>query len=116
MALTELSKQIASSRVGYSGIFFLVFVLLNLGVHLTYQRIGRISFSYLALSLPFVEYSRDLTGNAFLGLLTFAILCFAILLGVVRLFGTKLELLGWLLLVILLLAALPIFDYRRIFI
>lgn len=117
MLASHLSRKMASARTSYSIALSAGFLLLNLSVHCTYKWTGRISFSYLSLTLVFEDGLTHLTGApSFLGVLLFALFTIVLLRGILMLFGTKMQGLGWALLVMLLLSALPIFEYSRIFI
>ena len=104
----------AASKGTYTIILFLLFGFLNLLVDFTYKGTGRISFSYLSFVLVFAEYSKNLTGSPVVGTVVFGLFMIVLLRGIVATFGTRMQIVGWLLLIIIFFSALPIFDFRRI--
>jgi hypothetical protein len=110
------SERMASSKGKYTVVLFLLFSFLNLLVHLTYKWSGRISFSYLSLRMPFEGYLTNLTGQPGVGVVVFGLFTIALLRSILEMFGTKMQTVAWLLLILMLVSALPIFDFRRIFI
>ena len=116
------SKKMASAKWTYALSLVMVFFTMNLLVQFTYQWSGKISFSWLILSIVFVGYWTNLThlsgevGGVVSGVILFCIFAAALFRGVLALFGTRVQIIGWILLFVLLISALPIFDFRRIFI
>ena len=94
----------------------MAFLFLNLLVHLTYRWSGRVSFSYLSLRLIFEDGLTNLTGQpGLVGVLLFCLFTMALLRTILAMIGTKIEILAWLLLLVILASSLPIFDFKRIF-
>jgi hypothetical protein len=108
--------RMASSKGTYTVSLFLLFCLLNLLVHFTYKWSGRISFSYLSLRIAFEDYLMNLTGHQGVGVVVFCLVTFALLRGILAMFGTRMQVIAWILLGLILFSALPILDFRRIFI
>jgi hypothetical protein len=46
------------------------------------------------------------------GVILFCLVATTLLRGILAMFGTKMQILGWLLLLVLLISGLPIFDYK----
>lgn len=121
MLMTEWSRKMASAKWTYTAVLTTVFLILNLLVHLTLHQIGRISFSYLIFGFLFQDTLRSLTNLSYVlsfqvGAVSFCIFAVALFRGILGLFGTKVQIMGWILLVVTFISALPIFDSRNIFI
>ena len=119
MFMTEWSRKMASAKWTYTAVLATTFLILNLLVHLTLQRIGRISFSYIIFAFFFQEPLRSLANLSYVmafqvGAVSFCIVAVALFRAILALFGTKGQIMGWILLVVLFISALPIFDYRKI--
>jgi hypothetical protein len=116
MRAAAWSRQMATSKGIYTMVLFFVFAILNLLVHFTYEWSGKISLSYLSLRLVFEGYFTRLTGQPIVGVLMFCVFTIILVRGILAMFGTRMQIIGWLLLLVLLVSALPIFSYRSIFI
>jgi hypothetical protein len=121
MLAADWSHKMASSRGTYTVVLVLVFFILNLLVQFTYKWSGKISFSWMILTLMFQGFWMNLTHlsgevGVVSGVILFCIIATALFRGSLALLGTRAHIIGWILLVVLFVSTLPIFDYRKIFI
>ena len=119
MLAADWSRNMASSKGTYTIVLAMVFLILNLLVQFTYGWSGKISFSWIILAFVFQGLWMNLTHlsgevGVVSGVILFSLVATALLRGILAMFGTKMQILGWLLLLVLLASALPIFDYKRI--
>jgi hypothetical protein len=115
------SRKMASSKGTYTLALVTVFFILNLLVQFTYKRSGKISFSWMILTLLFQGFWMNITHlsgevGAVSGVILFCIVATALFRCSLVLLETRAQIVGWILLVVLFISALPLFDYRRIFI
>jgi membrane-bound ClpP family serine protease len=119
MLADDWSRKLAASKGTYSVALVMVFFILNLLVQFTYKWSGKISFSWMILTLMFQGFWMNLTHlsrevGVVSGVILFCIVATALFKGSLALLGTRAQIIGWILLVVLFISALPIFDYRKI--